>query len=185
MKKRKRKAVTLQEFIRDEKRLKTLLDALSLGGSLETAAYLVDLSPSTLWRWLDMGKLGKSEDAEELSYKIHNAMAQAALLAEANIRDSQPLTWLRGPYSRHVKAWSDNEEPASSARPDAVPHYADMAEALLELHRAGIIHFQQPPVFPGISRDSPLPASTPPAPERSDAGDDRDSTHDAPSQSIS
>lgn len=90
---------------------KRFLDFLKLGASLQAAAASIGVHPSTLGKWLRDGQQKVSQDAERFYNDVIEAVGQASVVTEAEVRKYHPALWLRnGPRRLLGDEWRDDVE---------------------------------------------------------------------------
>jgi len=77
------------------------------------AAEAAGIDKSTLYRWMDRGAREASGSYHDFAEDVRQAQAQARVTAEVQVRQEQPLAWLRyGPGRARPDApgWTDSME---------------------------------------------------------------------------
>lgn len=118
-----------------------LLDTIRLGASPQTAEARCRLKSGQLRSWMQArGPIG------DLFRKgIGEALADSVTLAEHSIRERNPEKWLQKIGSTVSTIWSDSPPVEDSpVLTSHTPSQLSLAEALLELQKAGVITFTQP-----------------------------------------
>jgi hypothetical protein len=123
-----------------------MLNYVRAGAYLHVAAAAIGVAPDTISRWLKKGENARNgSDYSRFRRYVLSAVAEASLVAEAQVKQSKPETWLRcGPRRLLGDEWREADGSANaavnieSATIVTSPSRADLAAALLELHKAGI-----------------------------------------------
>lgn len=136
----------LAHLIRDRPdQYRRMLDYVRAGAYLHVAAAAIGVTPETVSRWLSKGEKAKSGHYAEFRQDILAAVAEASLVAEVQVKQNKPETWLRcGPRRLLGDEWreADNQlvGPMNVVNTTIVPapSLADLAAALVELSKAGV-----------------------------------------------
>jgi hypothetical protein len=163
----------LSYLMRDQPDLyATMLNYVRAGAYLHVAAAAIGVAPETVSRWLSKGENAKSGPYAQFRQDVLSAIAGASVVAESQVKQSKPETWLRcGPRRLLGEQWRE----AESHSPVAVnvenativppPSLADLAAALIELAKAGICLPLDAASEPDSHCLAPA-ASTPPCPSK-------------------
>jgi hypothetical protein len=125
------------------------LTNLRLGASLSTVAAILGVSYPTFTAWLHKGRHSKRHPYRKFFTDIMEAVGEARLIAEAEVKSRDPYKWLRYSAASRIVGdeWRDDVELKSSVEligsgigPGQNPGITqqDLMEALVELRRAGI-----------------------------------------------
>ena len=90
---------------------------------------------------------------------VREATADSSVIAEHSIRDRNPEKWLQRVGSTVSTAWSEQvDTPESPVLSNTAPSQLSLADALLELQKAGVISFTPPvPTVPAITVEEVRP----------------------------
>lgn len=161
-----RRPTTVDDFLENAKRLKTLLNYVRAGASWSAAAAAVRLDPDVLRRWIVRGSQERSGSYRKLYRKVFSALGEATSVAEIKVAASDPLHWLKyGPGRLINPEWSEAEDgvqddgstaPANNGILVMTP---DMfAAAVAEMQAAGALRGPSAGVIEG--EFSPTPSLT-------------------------
>lgn len=131
-----------------------MLTFLSAGGFLTTSCAAARLNYRVIYEHCAEGlRDDGSPECRQIAEEVFAALGKAGVLAESGLRERSPLEWLRsGPRTLISREWSEQAD-IKSPMTDAVPAAeisapptnsitADVCAALIELHKAGIIHVE-------------------------------------------
>jgi hypothetical protein len=123
-----------------------MLGYVRAGAYFHVAAAAIGVAPETVSRWLSKGQKAKSGPYAQFRQDVTAAVAEAAVVTEAQVREAKPELWLKcGPRRLLGDEWREDQLPTTVVNVEASgrdePSLPDLAAALLELHKAGVITF--------------------------------------------
>lgn len=132
----------LLRIMRERATYDALLTQLRVGASLSSVAAAVRVTPDTLGRWLERGKLTTHGHYRRFYLDAMEAIGLASVATEAEVRRSNPEFWLRyGPRRYLGDEWRDDPEKHAvieHASPGSNTAQHNLIEALKELRASGI-----------------------------------------------
>lgn len=121
------------------------LDYLTAGASLTAAAAAIGRSPEVVRQWLFRARNGGRGIYARFLTDVERAIGRARVVAEAQVKERMPLTWLeRGPGRELGDEWTGTPTTVAQERPELSAPNSDLAAALIELHNAGLIELAPP-----------------------------------------
>lgn len=124
------------------------LAAVRAGAGFTTAAGLLGVSPETVKRWMERGSTAKKGPYRQFYDKVMNALQVAGVVAEAKVKEMQPLQWLKaGPGRWVTDDWQDQPKRIEqtvevqggyTVEGKVQIQHVDVISALKELKSAGI-----------------------------------------------
>jgi hypothetical protein len=124
-------------------RFEKMLNFIRAGAYFHVAAAAIGIPPPTFSKWLSKGERAKKGIYREFREAVLEAVAEASVVAEAELKQSKPETWLRnGPRRLLGEEWREAAEQPTTVVdvlvPVPPPSLADLAAAMVELAKAGV-----------------------------------------------
>jgi hypothetical protein len=156
---------------------------LRLGATMTTVAAILGVKYDTLTTWLRRGRTTKRNPYRKFWGDVVQAIGNARLLAEAEVKSRDPFKWLRYSASSRLLGDEWREDPEQSqtvnlqgpAANQSQLTQQDVMEALIELRRSGIdlnalvdtgaksltlaapVQVTTPGIVPALSQDVSIP----------------------------